>query len=381
MRPLGQFPPWGGTKVAPTSHAGFRPKANTPPATTQNAEQANWIVDQIGQWKRYRDAIEVKNWAIAGNRSGLSNLAPDSFAYDATRGWYLMGGQIISGAFLYYSSDAGLTWHRLGTSTLPSSVSSDEGLNYQVAVSADGRWLAWLSHTAGVIGVQKVFFNANAGIDVWTASTAQPTTLITHAYWTQDDNRFIVCGNNTSTFVNEVWSVDIGTDTWNALTLTDSTTDSLTFGCGNDGNRLVATTSKLWRTSSVASNFKPVTVPWTDPLLGLVWCPGPLVFVAVTAGALYSSPNGVVWSRISTPPGVVFTGPVAALGDTVLAAATLACPDGIAIDTFLCGTDALRTWSFCPSPYQVGAMIMAGGHLASLDTASQPTVAYSMGVL
>lgn len=384
MRPLGQYPPIGlGTPVTPITF--FTPK-HQGAGTTHNAENFNAAYQHIGNWKgRYKDALEIRNWRLRGVMS-TSGMPPDGFSYDPLRRWYFAGGTqgLSTSGFLYYSPD-GTRWTRAGTSTLPTtSGGGDDGNVYSQACSDDGRYFTWRTTVIGVVVTTHAFLNSNAGPDNWTESANKPVVQLTHAYFAPSDNRFVVCGLNDSTHVSEVWSVDVDSDTWDPMPLSGATIQALTFGAGNIGNRLVATSSKLWRTSSVASDFQPVTIPWTA-LLALVYLPGSFVFLAVTAAAIYSSPNGVVWSRVATgyEGKGSFVGPAAGLGDACAVSFVYAAPDGVGAQVLLIGTNNLRNWVDVPAPFVTTRMILARDRLAVLDDSSQgtfPLLAESMRI-
>jgi len=384
MRPLGQFPPLGGIPEAAPSY-GFLPCHGPPPATgtPHNAEFFDDAYQQIGKWSKVRDAVEIRNWTRAPTINALTNVRQDGFAWDPTRQWYLMGGRLgfSTPGRLYYSPDR-VTWFRLGTTTLPGDIGPGDDSEYTVAVANDGRWLAILTSGNLVLRPSQAYFNSNTGNDNFTASANQPFPLLSHVYFAPSDNRFVVSGINGSGH-SLVWSVDIDGDTWDPLILPETVIDALIFGCGNQGNRLIASPNKLWRTSSVASDFTRVTIPWTA-LLGLVYLPGAFVFLAITTSAIYSSPNGVVWSQVKTGYEGLgeFVGPASGLGDAVVVPFIYETPDGNGPEIYLIGTNSLRDWTEVPGIFTTGTtnMIQAGNRIAALNGQLQPRMGYSLEV-
>jgi hypothetical protein len=377
-RPLGQFPPWGGTRVQPTGQ-GFTPWNGS---SSQGAEKFNWQIDNARGWL-YQDAIELKNFKLGGT-SGIHGHQRDAFCWDPLRKARFFGGQVGSSTsgWLLRSLD-GLRWTRVGTSTLPvQSTGSDTLSFYNQASSDDGRYFTWRSDThSTLLATQKAYLNPTGGINSWAASANQPTTLISHAYWAQADNRFVVCGINTSTLLSSVWQVDVDTDTWFNLPIAGATVEACPFGAAGGTSRVIATGTKLWQTPSVANPFSPIPVPWQS-LIGFAWLPGAFVFVAVSEDAIYSSPNGVVWSKIVTgfEGSVVFTGAVGGLGDACLVSCILTTADG-EVEALLLGINSLRSWSAIPPPLvNIEAIIPIGDRLQLYTNDTNPVFLESLGV-
>ena len=388
MRPLGQFPDWAdhATSIVSVPTVGFTPG-------TQDPSLANWSIRQgVRDWSTYLDAIEGMNW-------GPSNVVPihntasgvDCFSYDPIRRlWFFGGIHVVDNSIgqLSWSADRGVSWSQISNTVLPFRHGSDTLAYYQQAVADDGRYFTWLHSATAFPGADYAYFNLNAGFAGWVASTNKPAGLILHAFWAQADNRFLVCGVD-GTGHGVVWSVDVDTDTWDVLTVPGSgLIPAIFFGASSPSDRIVATGSQMWRTSTVASAFAPVTVPWAN-MTGLVYLPGSRTFVAIADGRLWSAPNGVVWSQVVTgfEATGTFGGAVSGLGDIVVATFRVTNPDGVTTDLMLVGTNALRTWQAYQSPqanvagtYPTFAIYPAGDCMVALNNEANCATRRSMNV-
>jgi hypothetical protein len=363
---------------------------------TQDPSLANFAVRQgIRDWAVVRDAYEVMNWG-PGKTVPVNNTAigPDCFSYDPIRRiWFFGGSHAVDNSIgqLSYSYDSGNTWAQVGTGGggLPLRHSGgDTTAYYQNACSDDGRYLTWLTSGASFLLPSYAFLNSNNGLAGWVESTNQPAGIIQHAFWAEPDNRFIAVGLSAGGTILKAWSVDVDADTWDALDLPGAILSATMFGAASPGDRIVASSTQLWRTGSVASAFYPVSVPWLN-LTGLSWCPDSLVFVAVADNKLWTSPNGVVWSQVITGFESTGTlgGAVNGLGDIIVATFRPTTPDGLPCDALLVGTNSLRDWNIIQSPqsfasgaYPTFGIFRAGDRLAMLNNNTHCAIRTSMSV-
>jgi hypothetical protein len=355
---------------------------------------ANYSIRQgVRDWAVPRDAYEVLNWS--GSKTvPIHNTAigSDCFSYDPIRKiWFFGGLHAVDNSIgqLSYSYDGGNTWSQVtnGSGGLPFRHSGgDPTAYYQNACSDDGRYFTWLTSGAGILLPSFAYLNSNAGMVGWIASTNQPAGIIQHAFWAEPDNRFIVVGLSTGGTILKAWSVNVDADTWDILALPGAVASPIMFGATSPGDRIVASTSQLWRTSSVASAFKAVMVPWVA-LSGLSYLPGSRVFVAIADGKIWASPNGVLWSQVVTgfEASGTFGGAVGGLGDAVVATFRPTVPDGLASDALLVGTNALRSWSLIQAPqgkadlsYPTFGIYLAGDSLVMLNNATNCALRQSM---
>jgi hypothetical protein len=387
-RPLGQFPDWAdhatGTTSAPS--VGFTPG-------TQDPALANFAVRQQFRDWLYRDALEVMNWGPGNTVPGQITLGPDCFSYDPVRRLWFFGGlhNVDHTLGILSCSYDGWNWTAIGNGTTPLPFrhsGGDTTAYYQQAVSDDGRYLTWLTSGASFLLPSYAFLNSNDGLAGWVASANQPAGIIQHAFWAEPDNRFIAVGLSAGGTILKAWSVDVDADTWDALDLPGAILSATMFGAASPGDRIVASAAQLWRTSSVASAFKAVPVPWLA-LTALVRLPGSGVFAAIADGKLWASPNGVVWSQVVTgfEASGTLGGHVNGLGDAVVATFRVTNPDGTTTDALLVGVNALREWSLVQSPqeradgaYPTFDIRPVGDSLVMLNNATPCSLRRSLGV-
>lgn len=364
MRPRGVMPDWaaGGLVVDTDPAPGFEPRQRP-------AGRVNDILRKLRAFKSYRDALESLTWqrqsgltaigtllvtntpATSNDQSFIGDLG-QYLAFDPLRQRYLVGGRELADptvALLNFTS--------------PPAAPGTNRADWQVCVGHDPTinlpaYVAWMNLRNGsdaLVSVHTIriyLTDVTPPIPDGVFNTADDTDLFVVGgfMFAADENRFYGFGRNASVLTHITsLLVDSSTGTAEPQTVEDPTGAIPRFGACATGHKVVSDGTYIWRTPNRFTPWKRRAVedimPGETSIKALFRAETDSVFVAVGGNSrVWTSPNGVQWSKTQAPTGE-YTGAGCALGGTTVLVYKENNVYRLAI-----ATNAFRTWRDIAAP-------------------------------
>lgn len=375
MRPIGIIPQWP-EGVAPP---------NTQFAPGDNYHLwGNYPFGEYRKWLDYHDCREVINWSksytlnatVPGDLWRKNHIAE-------SQGLFWIGAQSNSDpthAGLYWSED-GVHWsedtsvaHGVGTST---------SNFYEVTAGTGQRYLAWLTELGNVVTtICRFFFKTTYPLSPfpdtgWVEAFPTAGTVVESCAYDSEEDTWYAAGWNISfghaqvTFFRDDGSVSY----W--IHSPEYPGVQLRHVAVSQGNKVVAGENDLfwaqgqlstWRHYNVADIF-----PGSGLLKGLSYSNTDGVFVAVCQTAVWTSPNGVLWSKMMTNVKGSFLGPVTSWGGNIVIPCYVGTP-GLTSHAFAITRNAGRDIFFIPSPVSYHADTEVSGVTSIRNVANRLVV-------
>lgn len=328
-------------------------------------QHLNWLLNQFGTWIGYQDRLEVMNSTPQYEDFGTAGEEIRTDAHANVIDWvpalskFFIGAQSATAndVPLVLSSPTGEAGSWVDTSA-PVRTPDGDDQTYRITHDPVGRLLGWVTEN------DQSYFAVRSAAGSWSGfSGAQPTFRAFCAKYYVTGGRWLVGGVESN--IPVVYSTTPG-DVWTAQTLTGAaaTAAIMQITTGNARVVVMSGAGDVWTTSAIDAGAWTHTAAATFDSLptGLVFVGAEdLWWLLCTDGEVYTSDDGVAWTRVYGPgPGVVpgfpgattwAAGACAALGGVVVAAALQATPEsGGTVGRLAIGWNGGTEWQYLAPP-------------------------------